>query len=74
MKRETIRAVDAGMKDVDIIVEINDKDVVVTTPFEKIFIPRKEFEKLMSAEKKEVKVEPVVEEVEKPWRKDKHNA
>jgi len=66
-----IRAVDAGFKDINITVEINEKDVVVTTPYEKIFIPRKEFEKLYLVEK-EVKVE---EPPAKEWaRKEKTNA
>jgi hypothetical protein len=39
--KEIIRAVDAGMKEMDIILEINGKDVIVTTPYEKIAIPQK---------------------------------
>jgi hypothetical protein len=72
--KETIRAVDAGMKEMDIILEINGRDVIVTTPYEKIAIPQKEFEKLMAAFLKEKKAEAKVEEVvEKQWtRKDRN--
>lgn len=72
-----IRAVDAGMKDINITVEINGKDVVVTTPYEKIFIPMKEFEDVYRAWFTEKKAEVKVEEppvVEKWARKEKNNA
>jgi hypothetical protein len=73
---DTIRATDAGMKDMNVTVEINGKDIIVSTPYEKIFIPQKEFEKLWAAyQKAEVKVEVKVEEppVEKWARKEKRN-
>jgi hypothetical protein len=72
-----IQAVDAGMKGINITVEINDKDVIVTTPYEKIYIPKKEFDKLYLSEKKpEVKAEVKIEEppVDKWARKEKNNA